>query len=341
MQTQKPVLLGASRASPSSTSRQRLSTESVPPSDRLAYWSDMVCAVYTALECDRPADAALRGEIEFSDLAVLAFTQVRSNAPAVRRTPRLVAAKSDESFLIQLQRRGVGIVEQDGRQAILRPGDFALYDTSRPYELRFPDQEHEVVVVRIDRRELDRQVVNLPDLTATTVPGSTAAGNLLISMIDTLDREVDRLHPSSVLGIAEGITSVVAAGLRTLPGANVQMASTLCAYHIARVKAYLREHLRDPLLSVTTIAQAMKLSPDHLSRLFRGQPVPLSRLIWKERLDACRRDLSDPRLTSRSVTDIAFSWGFSDAAHFSRSFKEQFGMSPREWRQTQAASSRH
>ena len=33
------------------------------------------------------------------------------------------------------------------------------------------------------------------------------------------------------------------------------------------------------------------------------------------------------------MSDIAFSWGFNDAAHFSRSFKEQYGMSPREFRQ--------
>jgi AraC-like DNA-binding protein len=85
------------------------------------------------------------------------------------------------------------------------------------------------------------------------------------------------------------------------------------------------------------VAQAAGLSPDHLARLFRGEPLPLSRLIWQWRLEACHRDLVDPRLASRSVSDIAFSWGFNEAAHFSRSFKEQYGLTPREWRQQSVA----
>jgi AraC-like DNA-binding protein len=47
-------------------------------------------------------------------------------------------------------------------------------------------------------------------------------------------------------------------------------------------------------------------------------------------LVACRRDLVYPRLASRSVSGIAFSWGFNEAAPFSRSFKEQYGLTPRK-----------
>lgn len=317
---------------PLSPTRMRLSTDSVPENNRMSYWSDMVCAMYARMECERPTQADMFGEIEFSVLGSTQLTHVHSNAPAVRRTSRLVESAPHTSYLVQLQRRGTGLVRQDGRQAVLSPGDFVLYDTGRPYELLFPDHEHKVVVINITRHELEPHVMNLGELTATTVPGSSAAGNLLLMMIDTLMRDIDRLHPSSVLGISEGIRSIVAAGLRTLPGANLRQASSLGAYHVTRVKAYMMENLRSPTLSIAGIARAMKLSPDHLSRLFRSEPVPLSRLIWKERLDACRRDLADRRLASRSITDIAFSWGFNDAAHFSRLFREHFGLSPREWR---------
>lgn len=67
--------------------------------------------------------------------------------------------------------------------------------------------------------------------------------------------------------------------------------------------------------------------------------MQLSRLIWKMRLDACRRDLADPRLRDRSVSDIAFSWGFNNAAHFSRSFRDEYGVSPREWREASVTGS--
>jgi len=47
-------------------------------------------------------------------------------------------------------------------------------------------------------------------------------------------------------------------------------------------------------------------------------------------LDAARRDLCDPGLAASSVSRIALSWRFNDAAHFSRAFRARFGCSPRE-----------
>ena len=41
--------------------------------------------------------------------------------------------------LIALGKHGVGGVVQDGRETLIRPGEFAIYDTTRPYELHFDD----------------------------------------------------------------------------------------------------------------------------------------------------------------------------------------------------------
>ncbi|HUG26068.1 helix-turn-helix domain-containing protein [Piscinibacter sp.] len=319
-----------------SPQRKRLSTAAVGSEDRFAFWLDMICAMYAKLECERP-NKEVFGEISFSQLGVLDFTELHSNAQFMRRTPNMIRNDTRDSSLVQIQRVGRAVVRQDGREARLVPGDFVMYDTTRPYELHFEDETHEVIVVRLPSSELQPHVVNLHDLTATTVPGTCAAGNLLLTMIDTLQRDIDRLHPSSAIGVSEGITSIIAAGLRSLPGANAQRSSQLCAYHVARVKAHVIENLRNPELSISNIAAAMRMSPDHLSRLFRAEPVPLSRWIWQQRLDACRRDLCDARMAHRSVSEIAFAWGFNDATHFSRSFKEQFGLSPRDWRQQSSA----
>ena len=316
-----------------SSVRSRLSTSSVPESERFEYWMDMVCALYARLDCERPPTPEVFGEIEFSRLGALDLTRVTSNVRHVRRKPSLIRDDGRDLLLVHIQRQGRGIVLQDGREARLMPGDFVCYDTTRPYELHFEDPRHEAIVVRLPRAEVDQHVVNLQDLTATTVPGTCAAGHLLLSMIETLLCDIDRLHPSSALGVAEGVTSIIAAGLRSLPGANTQRPSNLSVFHVARIKAYVMANLRNPELSIASIAAAMQLSPDHLSRLFRAEPVLLSRLIWQQRLDACRREMCDPRLAQRSVSEIAFSWGFNDASHFSRSFKEQFGVTPREWRQ--------
>lgn len=318
---------------PASAQRNRMATGEVPESQRFEYWLDMICSIYVQLECDRPQEKNLFGEIEFSRIGSLDLTELRANVPRVRRTS-LHASRSGEDYcLVQLQQVGRGVVCQDGRIAVVNPGDFVVYDCTRPYELLFEDEEHHVLVLRLPRTHLEQHVTGLEELTATTVAGDGAAGHLLLSMVSTLRNESDRLHPASAQGVSDAITQMIAAGLRSLPHANARRPSNLQSYHIARIKAFVKERLRDPNLSVASVAQAAKLSPDHLARLFRGEPLSLSRLIWQWRLEACRRDLADPRLAQRAVSDIAFSWGFNEAAHFSRSFKEQYGVSPREWRQ--------
>ena len=56
---------------------------------------------------------------------------------------------------------------------------------------------------------------------------------------------------------------------------------------------------------------------------------------------AAHRDLVDPRLLDRSITDIAFSWAFNDAAHFSRSFAKAYGVAPSAVRAAHIRSAPH
>ena len=311
-----------------------VSTTAVPPGERAAFWLDVICATYVQLDCDQPNAQPLYGDISFNRLGMLDFTHLRSNAPRVSRTESKIRQGGEDCLLVQLQRKGRCVVQQDGRMAVLEPGDFTLYDSVRPYELQFGVMEHDVFVIRLPRAQLMQHVSNIEELTATRVPGEDAAGRLLLAMVETLRSGVDRLQPNSALAVADAITNVVAAGLRGLPQANQVKTSNLRAYHLARIRAYVQDHLRDPELSVHSVAQALKLSPDHLSRLFRSEPMSLSRWIWKQRLDACRRDLCDPRRREQGISDIAFTWGFNTAAHFSRSFREEYGVAPREWRES-------
>jgi AraC-like DNA-binding protein len=99
-----------------------------------------------------------------------------------------------------------------------------------------------------------------------------------------------------------------------------------------RVKAYVQAHLHDPQLSLDHIASALGFSKRYLHKLFSEQGETLASWIWQARLAGIRKALADPRERGRSITDIAFSWGFNSATHFSRSFRRRYGVAPREFR---------
>jgi AraC-like DNA-binding protein len=312
-----------------------LSTDLVPHDQRLAYWTDMICNVYVQLGCDPVPGPGGRGDFEGSirqhTLPSLDVSVVTSGPQKVMRTPGHIARSSDDYFLVSIQARGRGVVRQDGRDAVLSVGDFALYDSTRPYQLLF-DDAFEQIVLKLPGERLRSELRETEALTATTVSGREGAGHLLLGMIRTLREDIDTLQPTSALAVANGVLNILVAGLQTLPAARSPALSNLTAFHLARIKRRIDARLDDPALSVGALAEELGMSVSQIHRVFKSEPLTPSQYIWERRVEACSRDLLDPRLAGRTVGDIAYGRGFSDAAHFSRAFRERFGCSPREWR---------
>lgn len=308
------------------------STDIVEARDRLSYWIEAVCNTYVQLECDTPQrDRVFNGTIEANRLATLGLSRVTSSPQWVRRTPQKIARATEDYFLVSIQTKGRGKIVQDGRIADLAPGDFALYDSTRPYELIFdePFQQH---VLQLPGAVLRGRLRNTETLTARKVCGDRGAGHLMIGMIETLAADIDTLEAGSVAAIAESVENILVAGLCSLPGTADPAVSQLTAYHRDQIKTYVLRHLRDPQLSVQAIAAHLRLSSSTIYRAFAGEPISLNSWIWNQRLDGAKRDVCDPALAGRTITEIAFGWGFNDAAHFSRIFRARFGCSARELR---------
>jgi AraC-like DNA-binding protein len=121
---------------------------------------------------------------------------------------------------------------------------------------------------------------------------------------------------------------VIELALTSLSGRLGSAPSRLDRYHQERIKSYIRENLRNPRLSPQTIATGVGLSVRHMYDLLAGESETLMRQIWKDRLRRSHDDLLATEHARRSISEIAFSWGFQDAAHFSRMFRSQFGETP-------------
>ena len=308
-----------------------LNTDAVPPRERLAYWTDMICNTYVQLECDAVECHRFAGSIDSQSMPGLDLSVVNSGPQKVLRTPHQIARAKDDYFLVSIQTRGTGVMRQDGRDALLNPGDFALYDSTRAYELHF-ESDFQQIVLKLPREQLRSAVRDTEKLTATTVSGRAGAGHLMIGMIKTLWEDIDALEPASAVAVAGGVLNILVAGLQTLPASKRRGVSTLTSYHLTRIKGEIDSRLRNPALTVSDVARDLGISVGHIHRLFQQEATTPAQYIWSRRLEMCSRDLVDPSRAGHSISEIAFSWGFNDAAHFSRSFRDRFGVPPREWR---------
>jgi AraC-like DNA-binding protein len=93
-----------------------------------------------------------------------------------------------------------------------------------------------------------------------------------------------------------------------------------------RAQVFIREHLRDPDLSIDQISAALGCTKRYLHMLFSDRGMTVSDYIWRARLQNCRQELEAHG--GKTITDVAFSWGFSSSSHFSRVFRKYFGIVP-------------
>ncbi len=74
------------------------------------------------------------------------------------------------------------------------------------------------------------------------------------------------------------------------------------------------------------------MSTRYLYGLFADSGQTPMQWVIRRRLEHCRSDLSRDIAGQRTITEIAFAWGFEDLSHFGRAFKAAYGMTPRDWR---------
>jgi AraC-like DNA-binding protein len=101
---------------------------------------------------------------------------------------------------------------------------------------------------------------------------------------------------------------------------------------LIRIRAWIEEHLDHPELSPADVAAAHHISLRYLHKLFSVQQSTVAGWIRHRRLERCRRALLDPAQATRPVSAIAARWGILNAAHFSRVFRDAYGLAPAEYR---------
>jgi AraC-like DNA-binding protein len=253
-------------------------------------------------------------------------------------TSSLKTGQRPSRLLVSLQKEGVALVHQDGRESRIEAGDMFLIDPSRPFSIETGEiLTHSVYLEPETLRSVMPEVENL---TARAIKGSEGAGALFRGMVDEMFSLANELQEETADRIADALPYVLTAALTTLSNGQALIPSRLRLMHKQRILRFARENLRNHELDAGLVATAVGLSTRYVYELFEDEGQPLMKWIWSHRLDRCRNDLATPAFSSRSISEIAYYWGFNDVAHFSRAFRQRFSQSPREFRAAQMAAAR-
>lgn len=169
-------------------------TMSSSPHRRLAVWQDIVCDTFVDLDCQSAMREDFRGTISRSNLGSATCARVSSCAQHVTRTSSRIARSREDYVLLALVTTGINEVDQDGRQAVVSAGQFVMYDTTRPYQLRFDDSFSQTVF-QFPRKLLHQRVGAFDGLTATNFAGERPIERLAYEFLLGLSRTIDDIGP--------------------------------------------------------------------------------------------------------------------------------------------------
>lgn len=292
----------------------------------------VVSQSFVPLQVTSPHSDRFRGRLRFGGADDIQLTEITASAHVVERTPELIARADRNYYKLSLILNGTGLLIQDGREAVLNPGDIALYDTHKPYSLVF-EADFQTLVVMFPQRLLDLPTDLVSQLTAVRMSGKEGVGNVVVPYIVQLGANLEQLAGPAGARLAHSAVDL----LTTLFATELDVARATNDPHyelMRRIRAYIDANLSSPDLGPAQIASEHYISTRHLHGLFQEQGTTVSGWIRTRRLEHCRRDLLDPVHALRPVAAVAARWGFVDAAHFSRVFKAAYGCSPSELRAT-------
>jgi AraC-like DNA-binding protein len=263
----------------------------------------------------------------------LSVAEVYSDAQTVLHTRSHVARSRRSMFFIHMQLEGSSVNRQDGREARLAAGDFTLCDTTRPYEIHF-NAPNRMFVLGIPEALVRRYLACPESVVAIPMSGASGLSGLCSNFLRDFWKQCrEDLDPAVAPRVSNAVLDLVASAYATLPQAQSDRSSLATAHRI-RLMNYIEAHLGDPDLTPMRVAHACKMTPRYLHHLFSDESETVARYILRRRLEECSRALTVPSQRGRTVTAIAFDYGFNSPTHFGRVFRARYGQTPREYRRS-------
>jgi AraC-like DNA-binding protein len=304
-----------------------LSTDGVASQEREGFWRQALSETFVPMTVGAIPGDRFAGCLRSDWIGRLMVAEVASTAQDIQRTRREIS-RTDAAYLqIGMVYRGAARVAQDGREAVLGAGDFAVFETTRPFRWSFAG-DWDVGAFTMARGSVGLSEAESRLLCARRLDGQAGLTGVVSRFLRDLARHADSLSGAQSERVLADVTDLVVTLLGDWAEDSEVVRSSVQRALMLRIKDYIECRLADPTLGPDEIAAAVNISTRYLHKLFAGEHRSVSQYVRGLRLERCRRDLLDPRLADQSIAAIAFRWGFGDLSSFNRAFRATFGTTP-------------
>ncbi|WP_308375584.1 helix-turn-helix domain-containing protein [Microbulbifer sp. RZ01] len=316
------------RATVDSSSRiraDRFTTLTRERSHQFAYWKELVAPL---VDVDR--DEAVKGGYYASargyDLGSLHFASYSMDPMQYRHTENHVRVSGIDHWCLTILKRGNEISRAGDRVLMSSPGSLQVRSFAYPFVGRSDGTSSTCLFLSRD---------SFPDISdmLDAVHHMEVTGSLvevLKEYIFTLENYIKTLTVSEISLVVESLTFLLSAALKPVANDIGAADMSIAAGRFNLARKYIQRYLASPDLGANSICRALGISRRQLYYLFERHGG-VEKFIRQRRLAACCKAIADP-MDHRLINTIAYSYGFTNQALFSRQFRAEYGFSPTEAR---------
>jgi len=249
----------------------------------------------------------------------------------IKRHSNHIVEDSVYDYFLSTLLEGTAHIEQAGRRYTLKQGDLALIAGGLPYTTEYEKRSRRLIV-RIPNQVFRERLINSEQTILTGTLPKNGLGRIVNGLLRSVAFEAETLPATDQYTLAQSLLELTGALTRSSLKSRDIAPEPRQSDLLNRIFAYLEAHFMDSDLNPDKIAAANGISTRYLHSLFRPSGTTVLKWVWERRLKAARSDLLDPSQTTTRISEIAYRRGFSDSAHFSRAFRNRFGITPTQLR---------
>jgi AraC-like DNA-binding protein len=309
-----------------------IDSEVFPATERFALWRETGRLPMTAEPADAESRARFRIRVRklggtsgrFADLTTTPMKLSREKNHYSRDGLDMV------SLTLMLGPRVGHQFGDAGRPTTVQAGQILIKDFTQPATAWW----------RVSSRSLN---LHLPRITVETAVGDKARrlhgavlspqglSPMLQAQLLSLANMAPRLENRLRAAALDATVELAASVLRCELGARIEDEANNTGLFVA-AQMFIRRHLTSPDLNPELIARQLHCSRAHLYRVFAAQGESVANYVRELRLQRARDLLAGGPASKEPIGDIAYRCGFEDPVHFTRLFRQRFGLTPSKLR---------
>jgi len=294
-------------------------------------WRDAICEIYLQVDCLADASSEYVGLVREARFGAVTITDALISPQTIRRRNQHIGHFGKDCYYIGIEHIGAVDIRQSGASFVLRPGRGSLYYANEPYELQC-DVRSRQFWIELPREAFDRRFDSGRPPMLKHFDLSRGLGRIAAEFCATLANEGASVDATTRLKLGDQFMDLVALALSAEPDRQSADEQSVQHARLRSIKSYIEANLGDPNLSPTSIARENGISLRYLHHLFRLVDMSVSDWLRLSRLQRCHDLLTSSRHAHQSITEIAYSMGFSSSSHFSNLFRAHFNVCPSDVR---------